>query len=210
MSIVNGRNLWSRAFALLLASFGGMSTAAHAQFGVHVNINATGGTPQTVSVGGQFPQAFVARVTYDNGTPVVGATIDFEVDVCAYFSGGGNTCPPISIYGHFPNATQDGFAVTDSDGIVTAPRFTAGIIPGQYRVWSTVVIGEVVNGQEITDYPWTSSAFFSLTQVDNSLLPVPTISSASSIVLLLTILAAALLDMRCKETMLRRCDSSPN
>jgi hypothetical protein len=193
MSMVYGRNLCLWAFALLLASFGGMSTAAFAQLGVHVNIDAIGGTPQTISVGQQFPQAFVARVTYDDGTPVVGTTIDFEVNGCFVFSGDGNTCPPISLYGRFPNATTDGLAVTDANGIVTSPLFTAGSTPGQYQIFATVVLGEVVNGQKITDFPPTNNEFFSLTQINYSLLPIPTLSRASLIVLLLTILAAGFL-----------------
>ena len=159
-------------------------TTAQAQSAVHVNVVAASGTPQTAGTGQQFLSPFVAHVTYDDGSPVVGATIDFYINGCLVFSTGAfPSCPPASLYGHFASDSQP---ITDANGDATAPLFIAGTSPGQYSVLATVTPSEIVNGEPITDYPFADDLFF-LTQVDTA--HIPALSGWGLLALALAVIA---------------------
>jgi len=123
----------------------------------HVNINAVGGTPQTIPIGQQLPQPFIARVTFDDGSPVVGVDLAFSVNTCTSVpelpSG---SCPAPSVYGYFVDTAV---ATTDVSGNAIAPPFVAGSAAGAYSVFVTRANwSQLINGQTLTDIPASSSA----------------------------------------------------
>ena len=85
-------------------------------------IAATGGTPQTATVGAAFAAPLVATVT-KGGTPVSGAVVTFAAPATGAsgtFAGGVNT------------------ATTDASGVATSAAFTANGTAGAYKVTATV------------------------------------------------------------------------
>jgi hypothetical protein len=88
------------------------------------SIAANAGTPQSTTVGTQFGIALQALVKDTNGNPLVGATVIFTAPgsgASATFSG---------------SATVT--AVTNSNGIASAPALTANSQTGSYTVTATV------------------------------------------------------------------------
>jgi hypothetical protein len=88
-------------------------------------------TPQTVPPEQLVPQRFSVRVERADGTPVAGATVVFEVNVC--IEPGvpiGPGCPTGAEYGGFetggPGRPLLATVTTDSNGIATAPDFRVG------------------------------------------------------------------------------------
>src|SRR5579864_6810548 len=113
---------------------GEYSVDAHSDYGtVNIDLDNTAsglpsaiaaltGSGQQATVGAQYAQALQARVTDANGNPVQGALVTFSVfpgptGANASFLGGG----PAS-------------AVTDSNGLATAPPLLAGATPGRLTV----------------------------------------------------------------------------
>jgi hypothetical protein len=87
--------------------------------GAPTSIKASSGTPQTATVNTAFAQQFAATVTDAFGNPVAGATVTFNAPASGAsgtFAGGVNT------------------AQTSSQGIATAPVFTANGTVGSYSV----------------------------------------------------------------------------
>jgi Bacterial Ig-like domain (group 1) len=116
---------------------GGYSVDAHSGYGT-VNIdldNTANGVPsaiasltgsgQQTAVGTQYAQALQARVTDANGNPVQGALVSFsvvpgETGASATFLGGSSS------------------AVTDSNGVATAPPLLAGGTPGRFTATASI------------------------------------------------------------------------
>jgi protocatechuate 3,4-dioxygenase beta subunit len=87
--------------------------------GAPTSIKASSGTPQTATVNTAFAQQLAATVTDAFGNPVAGATVTFNAPASGAsgtFAGGVNT------------------AQTSSQGIATAPVFTANGTVGSYTV----------------------------------------------------------------------------
>jgi hypothetical protein len=168
-----------------------MSSIGHAQSTLHINVNATGGLQQIVLPGQLLPEPFVARVTDDNGKPLAGVSVSFEVNSCAEFSAGppgGPTCPPGTLYGSFSSAA-DATVVTDQNGTAVAPVFTAGSTSGSYSVFVAYFPwDQVINGQTLTDMPFTSNNLFQIIQADPSAATTPALSPWS--IALMTVLLA--------------------
>lgn len=90
--------------------------------GAAASIKATGGTPQSAPINTAFAQRLVATVKDAFGNPVNGATVTFNAPVSGAggtFAGGVNT------------------AVTNAQGMATAPIFTANGTVGSYTVTAT-------------------------------------------------------------------------
>jgi hypothetical protein len=127
----------------------------------HVTIKAVGGTPQTVPIGQQLPQPFIAQATFDDGSPVVGLDVTFSVNSCVSMPES-STCPAASTYGHF---LADTVATTDVSGTAIAPAFIAGNAEGTYSVFATRANwSQLINGQTLTDFPTSPSNLFRIVQ----------------------------------------------
>jgi len=91
--------------------------------GAPASIAATGGTPQTTAVNTAFAQRLAATVKDASGNPVAGATVTFNAPgggASGTFAGGSNT------------------ATTNTQGVATAPVFTANGTVGGYTVTAKV------------------------------------------------------------------------
>jgi len=147
----------------------------------HVTISAVGGTQQTVPIGQPLPQPFIAQVTFDDGSPVVGLDLAFSVNSCASVPEvppGSSSCPPPSAYGYF---VADAVATTDASGTAIAPSFVAGSAEGRYSVFATRANwSQLINGQSVTDIPAPPSAsnLFQIVQITAST-PTPALPSAA-------------------------------
>jgi hypothetical protein len=88
-------------------------------------IAVVSGSGQFTSVGTAFATALVAKVTDASGNPVSGATVIF-------------TAPASGPSGTFQTGTAMAVAITDSNGLATAPTFTANsAVGGPYLVKAT-------------------------------------------------------------------------
>ena len=109
-------------------------------------ITATAGTPQSATVNTTFPTNLQATVV-ESGSPVTGVAVTF-------------TPPASGASGTFAGGNP-AMATTDSNGVATAPPFTANGTAGSYNVAATA------NGI-------AASADFSLTNIAGSPTPTPT------------------------------------
>ncbi len=87
--------------------------------GVPSAIAASAGSGQAATVNAQYPQALQARVTDANGNPVQGAVVSFAVVPGATGAGASFLGGPAS-------------AVTDANGVATAPPLLAAATPGRF------------------------------------------------------------------------------
>lgn len=90
-----------------------------------IAITATGGTPQSTTIGFGFATALAATVTDISGNPAVGATVTF-------------TAPGAGASGTFPGALTSSTVTADFLGVATAPAFTANGVAGSYSVNASV------------------------------------------------------------------------
>jgi hypothetical protein len=164
-------------FSVLLLALNSTVFAASA----HVTISAVGGKLQTVPIGQPLPQPFIAQVTFDDGSPVVGLNLAFSVNSCANvpeLPPGSSSCPAPSAYGHF---VTDAVATTDASGTAIAPAFVAGSAEGKYSVFATRANwSQVINGQTLTDIPASppASNLFQIIQTTAGT-PVPALPTAA-------------------------------
>jgi hypothetical protein len=105
---------------------GDVAMTVHVTLGIGnvgpVTIQTSGGTPQSTPVSTAFPNRLAAQVTDLLGDPVPGITVRFNAPASGAsgtFAGGVNT------------------AVTSTNGVATAPVFTANGIQGAYIVTAT-------------------------------------------------------------------------
>jgi len=155
------------SFVLLALSCPALASSAH------VTINAVGGTPQTIPIGQQLPQPFIAQVTFDDGSPVIGLDLAFSVNSCSSVPElpGASPCPALSAYGHF---LGEAVVTTDLSGAAIAPPFVAGNAAGTYSVFATRADwSQVINGQTLTDIP-TSPSASNLFQITQTMTGAPT------------------------------------
>ena len=94
-------------------------------------LSVVGGAHQQADMNGAFPKPIVARVTDGRGDPVAGQRVDFVVGNDLIF---------------FEGNTLIGFAISDTDGLATAPALNSGGNPG-----SSTVIG-IVNGSAVVRF----------------------------------------------------------
>src|SRR6266446_202299 len=87
-------------------------------------ISATAGTPQSTNVNVAFPTALQATVT-ESGNPQNGVAVTF-------------TAPGSGASGTFPGPSATAVVSTDSNGVATAPTFTANSIGGAYNVIASI------------------------------------------------------------------------
>ena len=87
------------------------------------NITATGGTPQSATVGTAFAAPFVVSVNDVTGAPVVGAVVTF-------------TAPATGASGTFAGGVNT--ATTNANGLATSAVFTANATAGSYTVSGSV------------------------------------------------------------------------
>jgi YVTN family beta-propeller protein len=127
-------------------SFSLTNTAAAAP----ASITATGGTPQSATIGTAFAAPFVASVKTAAGVPVSGATVTF------------NTPNASGANGTFPGAAVSYTTTTNANGLATSAVFTANNITGSYAVTAGI-------------FGTNLAANFSLTNND----PTPTLTSIS-------------------------------
>ena len=86
------------------------------------SIQATGGTPQSATVGTAFAAALQATVRDGSNNPVSGVAVTF-------------TAPPSGASGSFSGSST---VTTNSSGVATAPTFTANSVGGGYTVTASV------------------------------------------------------------------------
>jgi hypothetical protein len=89
---------------------------------VPATITATGGTPQTATVGKAFAEPLAATVKNSAGSPVSGVLVTFNA-------------PASGASGTF--ACSGNTAITNSLGVATSPVFTANTEAGKYTVTAT-------------------------------------------------------------------------
>jgi hypothetical protein len=128
------------------ATFALTNTAAAAP----ASITATGGTPQSATIGTAFATPFMALVKTAGGTPVSGATVTFSTPDAS----GAN--------GTFPGAAASYTTTTNANGVATSAILTANNITGSYTVTAAV-------------FGTNLSTSFSLTNNN----PTPTLTSIS-------------------------------
>jgi hypothetical protein len=102
-------------------SLTGTSTALTASAAAPALVTASGGTPQSATVGHAFGTALAATVTDAFGNPVPGAAVTF-------------TAPASGASGSFSGGAT---ATTNAAGLATANAFTANPIAGGYGVTAT-------------------------------------------------------------------------
>jgi hypothetical protein len=90
---------------------------------INYSLAVAGGTPQSTTVNTAFTKPFQAALKDANSLPIGGATVTF-------------TAPGSGASGSF-GGSGTASAVTDSNGIATAPAFTANGQPGTYVVTAT-------------------------------------------------------------------------
>jgi len=88
-------------------------------------IEATAGTPQSVTVNTTFATALQATVTDQNGKPLGGATVTFAA-------------PTSGASGTFPGGFTSVMVTTNASGVATAPAFAANAAAGVYTVTASV------------------------------------------------------------------------
>ena len=82
---------------------------------------ATAGNGQTATVQTAFATRLAVKALAASGSPVAGVTVTF-------------TAPGSGASGAFQGASSTATAVTGSDGVATAPEFTANATSGSYQV----------------------------------------------------------------------------
>jgi len=93
--------------------------------GAPANVLAVGGTPQHGRVFALFATALQARVVDANNLPVKDVTVTF-------------TAPSVGASGAFDGGNATATALTDANGIASAPGFTANGVGGIYAVTAAV------------------------------------------------------------------------
>ena len=95
------------------------------QAGVAANLTAGVGVSQSTELGTDFPVPLAVTVTDTDGNPLVGATVTFSA-------------PRTGASGVFAGAGATATVVTNSDGVATAPDFSANGHTGGYVVMAAV------------------------------------------------------------------------
>ena len=128
--------------AALVGAYGRSSyTGAAYVFTDAPALSATGGTPQSATVGQSFATSLTVALTDSYGNPVAGVTVTFTAPA----SGPGGT------FGGTATAT----VVTDANGFATAPAFTANTVTGNYSVTASATTG---GGTASTVFSLTNTA----------------------------------------------------
>ena len=118
---------------------------------VPATITATGGTPQSAAVSGPFAVPLQATVLDSSSQPVINAAVTFAAPS---FTLDANNVPSTASGTFLDYGTVTSTVWTDSNGVATAPLFTANALAGgPYTVSATVVVSGTT----------TLSANFSLT-----------------------------------------------
>jgi adhesin/invasin len=109
----------------LLALATGFESALSGSFqvtgGPPSNVAVAAGTPQSTTVRTVFAQPLVALVTDAAGNPLAGTAVTF-------------TAPASGPSGTFPGNTITATAITDANGMATAPAFTANTAIGTFQI----------------------------------------------------------------------------
>ncbi|MCL5885089.1 MAG: polysaccharide deacetylase family protein [Deltaproteobacteria bacterium] len=106
------------------ALYGGATRSSSLTVNPARSVSASGGTPQSAIVNTAFTTPLQATVT-DSGTPVGGVTVTF-------------TAPGSGAGGAFSGGSLTANAVTNSNGVATAPTLTANGQAGTYTVTAGV------------------------------------------------------------------------
>jgi hypothetical protein len=116
-----------------------LAAGAQAQSGIPVRIAEVSDTPQVVRVNEVLPERFVAQVSRtDNGAPVGGVEVMLEINYIMCLPMQPNCgAPPHSVYGRFESGPSIRL-VTNAQGLVTAPPFSAGETAGSYSLYAMV------------------------------------------------------------------------
>lgn len=123
--------------------------------GAPAEIQATGGTPQSTTVGTDFPTLLQARLVDQYGNGVSGVNVTFEAPFTLIPQGGPHVQTMGSASGYF-GESNFATAFTDGDGYATAPTLTANTYAGSFEVMAYPV------GYEV------SSAIFQLTNTPDA------------------------------------------
>ena len=107
------------------------------------NISINDGSSQSTPVGTAFSTALKALVTDLNGNAVANAVVTF-------------TAPSSGASGTFPGSNLSATATTNSNGIATAPTFTANNTPGGYTVTASVLGVSGTANFSLTNTPLTA------------------------------------------------------
>ena len=108
------------------------------------SISATGGTPQSATVGNAFAAQLQATVRDAGNAPISGAGVTF-------------TAPASGASGTFSNGTTTASVVTDGSGVATSPVFTANATAGTYVV--TAANGSFTTTFSLTNLAQTATHF---------------------------------------------------
>ncbi|HVT31255.1 MAG TPA: hypothetical protein VHE32_01305 [Rhodanobacteraceae bacterium] len=112
------------------------SQIANAQSASNENatLSLTGDAIVRVVPGAEAALPLSVRVVDAHGAPLAGLVVEFFADACVPPPSRPDPCPRSGTYGRFADAAGARHALTDADGVATAPAFTAGALPGAYDV----------------------------------------------------------------------------
>jgi uncharacterized delta-60 repeat protein len=126
----------------LTASSSGLTEATSSPFNISAAspaaINATSGTPQSVTLGQTFTNALQATVSDSFGNPVSGVAVTF-------------TAPALGASGTFAGNLGTITASTNSSGVATATAFTANATAGSYNVIASIGSGSPAAAFSLTN-----------------------------------------------------------
>lgn len=167
---------------------------------------------QTTTPEALVPIPFAARVELVDGTVVPGAQVAFEVDVCVSLPVPGAECPTAAEYGGFeaggPGRPLTVIAITDSNGVATAPPYRAGTPATTgggdftFAVFPYVPAQTTLGGLVITlfdaTHPLTpiGAEETTITVLAQHAVEVPALSTSAALALTLLLAAAALARLR--------------
>jgi hypothetical protein len=118
-----------------LLTFLSPSVSAQSPGNPNATMTAVGPSTVLVAPGEVIPQNFAVRVIDTAGHPIQGVSVWYFVNSISAPPEAPDPSPPPGTYGSFAWPAEALLAVrTDSNGIATAPAFTAGILGGYYDV----------------------------------------------------------------------------
>lgn len=174
--LVKERSTW---FAVMLLFLAASTALAQTSSGGGATITLLSADAVSADPNQTLSEPFSAKIADAEGNPVAGVTVWFFVNfpLCAPL----RPCdlPPASLYGHFTDAKQSVVAISDQNGVVTSPLFTAGSSPGSYQIAIQAGAADGENLKILGPNFVYLSAFVNVSQNDpgNALLMAPVLSN---------------------------------
>jgi hypothetical protein len=118
----------------VLASFAWQTVRAQNASNENAVLSLTGETSARIAPGAEVELPLSVRIVDAHGAPLAGLVVEFFVNACVPPPSLPDPCPLPGTYGHFADAHAARNAVTDADGVASAPAFVAGSLAGAYDI----------------------------------------------------------------------------